>query len=527
MENNHSGRTQVSREAPPWGSRNLDSSKHRFIWYPFLIAAYPVLGLLAHNIGQARAEAGLRPVAAAILGAGMLMGLLRLLLRDWYCAAFASAIWIGIFEAYGHVYYYFQDKAPKYAQTNVLAGVGLLVAASALFAASRPKVRFEAWVSPLNVAAAALVVFPVAQIAWYQFEVRNAPSVRADSPAIAVAGTKPDIYYIILDSYTRADTLEKAYGYDNSAFVMGLEAMGFNVAECGMSNYVRTELSMASSLNMTYLTSDLDSRINPESQARTPLWNLIRDSAVVDYVEARGYKTVAFATGFPWSEWDHADAYLEADPLRSGLTEFEDLWLETTAYRILEDEGMVDVKVGSFNRYRERTQFALDMLTTIPTMDLGGPKFVFAHLIIPHPPFVFAEDGSRTDAVSFLNEKDQYPADKYAAGYTMQVTFINREITRIVKEIIAKSETPPVIILQGDHGPWIQPKDRRLTILNAYYLPGHKDAVGENITPVNTFRVVFDLYLGGEFGLLPNKSYFSPVPNQYDFSETGARCGAK
>jgi hypothetical protein len=99
----------------------------------------------------------------------------------------------------------------------------------------------------------------------------------------------------------------------------------------------------------------------------------------------------------------------------------------------------------------------------------------------------------------------------------MQSQFANREITRIVEEIIANSATPPVIIVQGDHGPWLQGKERRLSILNAYYLPGHAAAVSDSITPVNTFRVIFNLYLGGDFDLLPNPSYFSPVPDQYNF----------
>jgi hypothetical protein len=298
--------------------------------------------------------------------------------------------------------------------------------------------------------------------------------------------------------------------------------MGFNVAECSMSNYLRTELSLSSSLNMTYLTSDLDPKITPDSEARSPLWNLIRNSAVKDYVERRGYKTVAFATGFPWSELDNSDVYLEANPLKTGMTEFESLLLETTAFRIAEDEGLVDVKAIGFNRSRDRTQFVLDTLPTLAKMD--GPKFVFAHILLPHPPFVFAEDGGTTDAASFLNEKDEYPADKFAAGYTMQVTFTNRAITEVVREIIAQSATPPIIIIQGDHGPWIQSTNRRLTILNAYYLPGHADAVSELITPVNTFRTVFNLYLGGKFDLLPNVSYFSPVPNQYDFTAVANTC---
>jgi len=496
----------------------------RFIWYPFLFAAYPVLGLLAHNVGNARPDAGIRPVAIAVLGAAVLFGLLRLLTRDWQRAAFVGAVWVSLFAAYGHVYVWLQEKAPEYARTNLLAGVSLLLAAAALFAATRPRVRMEAWTLPLNMAALALVAFPIGQILWYQVEVQNAPSVAAESPVHSFEGTKPDIYYIVLDSYTRADTLKIAYDFDNSKFLGGLEAMGFDVPECSMSNYLRTELTMASTFNMDYLPA-LDERIKPGSQARTPLWNLIRNSAVMDYVEGLGYQSVAFATGFPWSEWDHADLYLEADPLRGGLTEFEGLVLGTTAYRIAEDEGLVDTKLTTFNRYRERSQFVLDTLPTLAK--LNGPQFVFAHILLPHPPFVFAEDGSRSDPLSFLNDKDQYPANKYAAGYVMQLQFINREIARIVQEIIASSDTPPVIIIQGDHGPWLQPKDRRLSILNAYYLPGHQDAVSRTITPVNTFRLVFNLYLGGDFDLLPDESFFSPVPNHFAFELIPNRCDPK
>ncbi len=506
-------------------SRNEKGHRIRLIWYPFLFAAYPVLGLLAHNVGNARPGAGVRPVAIAILGAGALFGLLRVLTRDWHRAAFVTAVWVALFSAYGHVYGYLQEEARQFARTDLLAGASLAAAAAAWFAATRPRVRMEAWTAPLNIAALALVAFPLAQIVQYQFEVQAAPvEVVATAEPLPAQAAPPDIYYIVLDMYGRADTLKAAYRFDNSEFIGELEALGFNVAECSMSNYVRTELSLASSLNMTYLSSDLDPRINPESTARSPLWNLIRESAVENYLRERGYRVAAFATGFPWSEWDDADVYVFPDPLEGELTELENLLLDTTAFAALEEEGLVDLTDVKFGRYRERTQLALDTLPAIPQMDLGGPKFVFAHLIIPHPPFVFAEDGSPADAVAFLNEKNQYPSDKFAAGYVMQAEFINREMTRILEEIIARSETPPVIVIQGDHGPWLQTKERRLSILNAYHLPGHADAIFETITPVNTFRVIFDLYLDGDFGLIPNQSFFSPVPNHFDFQPIPNRC---
>jgi len=78
--------------------------------------------------------------------------------------------------------------------------------------------------------------------------------------------------------------------------------------------------------------------------------------------------------------------------------------------------------------------------------------------------------------------------------------------------------------LQGDHGPWLQPKEKRFWILNAYYLPGHNDELYSTISPVNTFRLIFDAYFGGKYDILPNISYFSPVPNLYEFSEVPNSC---
>jgi len=173
-------------------NKTLTPKKRTFIWYPFLLAAYPVLGLLAHNVGNARPEAGFRPVAISILGAGILFELLRLLTRDWHRAAFVSAVWISLFAAYGHVYLWLQEEAEAYARTNLVAGVSLLVAAAALFAATRPKARMEAWTSPLNLAALALVIFPLGQIIWYQVGQMETPRVSA-APSVHTAENQPDI----------------------------------------------------------------------------------------------------------------------------------------------------------------------------------------------------------------------------------------------------------------------------------------------------------------------------------------------
>lgn len=62
-------------------------------------------------------------------------------------------------------------------------------------------------------------------------------------------------------------------------------------------------------------------------------------------------------------------------------------------------------------------------------------------------------------------------------------------------------------------------------ILNAYYLPGHAEMLYPRVSPVNTFRLVFNAYYGGSYDILDDVSYFSPVPHLYEFSEVPNRCG--
>ncbi|MEX0787506.1 MAG: hypothetical protein WD040_01780, partial [Anaerolineales bacterium] len=240
---------------------------------------------------------------------------------------------------------------------------------------------------------------------------------------------------------------------------------------------------------------------------------------------AAGYRTGAFATGFPWSEWADADEFWEPSPLWNQLTEFEALWARTTGAEALDSLGLIDLDEASAERFRERTRFVLDSFDELA--HLPGPKLVVIHIIAPHPPFVFDADGNSIDPGQFLNEGGTYTRSSYAEGYQGQLTFINREIQRAAALLIDESSSPPVIVIQGDHGPWLLPPDLHFKILNAYYLPGHMDALYPSISPVNTFRVIIDSYLGGNLGLLEDTTYNSPVPNIYQFTPVPNSCGVE
>ena len=489
-------------------------------WYPLVFGAYPVLALLAENIGEVKVEAGWRLLLICISFAGLLFILLRLLLRDWHRAAFLSTLLMILFFSYGHVHILLTEKLEDFDFTPWLLVAWLVLAIlAAVWAIRKPPSVAMA----LNVIALGLVVTSLVQIGpglrkrgVHTLGAKNAPVQELSRPQ-----NPPDVYYFILDSYGRADLLQQAYEYDNSEFVNALRERGFYVAECSQSNYVRTEISVSSSLNMSYLQG-LDPAFDPESTRRRVLWDSFKHSAARYNFESLGYKTIAFATGFAWSEFDDSDIFYTPPPFSAGMTEFETLFMQTTLALHAKDLNWIDADAIMGQNFRDRTLLVFDRMDDMQR--IPEPTFAYVHLISPHPPFVFGPNGEPTYPPDFWNENREYPADLYAKGYQNQLTFLNKKVLEAMDTLISESDTPPIIILQGDHGPWLQPKNKRLWILNAYYLPDHTDVLYPTISPVNTFRLIFDEYFGGKYGLLEDVSYFSPVPKLYEFSEIPNNC---
>jgi hypothetical protein len=494
-------------------------------WYPVAISAYPVLALLSANMGQIQLSAGIRSLVVSIVFGGLLYFLTWAFLRQVTRAALLTSLWLALFFSFGHIYIAIDEKYPdaNYTLWLVIGWIVLFVAV--LVWVLRSNSTFAGATSTVNTIALALLVMSVGQI-MLEGEPRGVSALGADNAPIQndliLPQNPPDVYYIILDSYARDDFLQSVYGYDNTEFITALKDRGFYIGACSQSNYVRTEISLASSLNMMYL-QELDDEFKPESTARRTLWNSLKHSAVRHNFEIMGYETINFATGFAWNELEDADHFITPPPFTSGLTEFEGLFLRTTLAKYAQDWGWVDPDAVMGQSFRDRFNNVFDSMDEVANMQ--GPQFSYIHLISPHPPFVFDAEGNPNYPPDFWNEQREYPYDDYQRGYVGQLTFLNKKMLDAVDTILAESETPPIIVIQGDHGAWMQPKDRRMWIFNAYYLPGHEDELYPTISPVNTFRLIFNAYFGGDYEMLEDVSYFSPVPNLYDFTEMPNNCG--
>jgi hypothetical protein len=190
-----------------------------------------------------------------------------------------------------------------------------------------------------------------------------------------------------------------------------------------------------------------------------------------------------------------------------------------------------------YDWHRQRIQFTLQKLPEVPQDN--QPTFVFAHVLAPHPPFVFGPNGENInpprkydiyDGSVFLAVADR---EEYLDGYRNQLTYITEATKIAIEGILENSSTQPVIIIQGDHGPRSSDEPEILdganlaemmAILNAYLLPGiDPNMLYPGITPVNTFRLLFNGYLGTNFPLLGDRSYYSPSDRPFQFTDVTSK----
>ena len=486
-----------------------------FPLHPLFFAVYPILALLAVNISEVDPASGWRPLLLSAAAAGLLMLVSYVIFRDWRRAALLVTIILILFYAYGHVYILLKGveiNGLYLFRHRTLLPLWIVLGVFLVWWVSRKAFGAEMATHVLNLVGIFLLILPVFQLTTFLLQSRSSQPRQNPSALNLKAGDQPpDIYYIILDGYGRSDVLKNEYGYDNSDFLNSLRDLGFYIAWCSQSNYAQTQMSLASSMNFDYLDA-LSDRFVPGSEDRTGLDALIHHGAVREGLEKAGYQTVAFATGFLATEWRDADYFLSPERSRGQLNEFEFLLMETTLARLLQDGNRFGMQSAGSELFRERTLFALDRLDELSY--IKGPKFVFLHLIVPHPPYVFGPTGGPVEPAEVGTTKTQ----EGASHYRDQVIYINSRMMELVPKIIANSFTPPIIVIQGDHGPTVASSPRsRMSNLSAYFLPGVEASIHPTITPVNTFRLIFNEYFGQNLELLDDVSLYSDYTDPFNF----------
>lgn len=482
-------------------------------FHPPLIALLPVLALLASNISMVPLSHATRPVLAAVCGAAILWGIFGLSFRSLEKGAMAATTFILVTLIFG-----FSLRQFNTAFTGWLLVLSWLIAGAGLGTVAGLKVP---WTKAVNVVAAMTFLVALFQTLAGYAQARNyQPSGTTKSTAKSSI-TRPDIYYIILDGHGSDRSLSRVFGLpEKEGLGHQLEKIGFFVAHDSLSNYMQTELSVGSSMNFDYLQTLLPNA-DPNSQDRFSLQGLTDESRLGTMLKERGYEMIALRTSwFPPLEFSQADTTIMES---TGLTFIESTLLELTPFGRSEF-----VATSQYNVHRNEIRGTFQNLKRLAGK-AAAPRFIIAHVLCPHPPFVFGPHGEerRQPGPFGLWDGPDYrhyisTKQSYLDGYRDQVQYLDKMTRETVEAIISAPGEKPIVIVQGDHGskagldaesPAKTDLDEVFSILNAYYVPDSiRERLAPNTSPVNSWRIVLSELFGEDLPELPVESYWSPYP---------------
>ena len=498
--------------------------KRMFLFFPFLIGLYPVLHLYDVNADQVTFAMVLPSMVKTVLGIGLCWLFIWLLHREPRRAGLTTSFLAMLFFGY------FMYSGWIVQIILVILAVNWLI-----YFIYKSESDMRAFCAFMNVASLVAVAGACYGIGS---QLLNPPSMNLNQDQIALTteqealkGTTPNIYYIILDGYGGQDVLDEYYRTNNQAFLTFLEDQGFWVGDKSRSNYLRTLFSLPSSLNLEYLDEFIaDNELEGTTDERPALF-MMKNSQVRAFLEAFGYESVGISSGL--TGWNMSGAKQYIDQKRAGTNEFQSMLnAHTPVYQIATEIAVMN----PFDKHRELQLSTVDLIPELPERFSGQSIFAFVHMMMPHPPFVFMQDGSPAEPAEplfHLGDGDylvgvSMNTMEYQIAYSNQLMYLNTLMQEAIEKL-RKADPNAIIIIQGDHGPGshfvasdIMQNNmvERSSILNAIYLPeGGRDDLYESITPVNTFRVIFNHYFGTDFELLPDKTFFSETRNPYQMYE--------
>ena len=528
-------------------NQNNKNKKIKLI-HPFLVAIFPVLIIYSQNIGRVNVEELVLPMILIIAFSIGGFYLVKLILKNANKSALIITIILIILFSYGHIYYLLNDVSIDGFDIGrnryLIPAFGLVLGVGIYFVA-RAKRVFDNATSILNVVSIVFVLVAISNVGLVAAEISscefcaNQELFYQPTDFSSYFGTHtfsitenqkpPNVYYLILDEYARNDALLEYHEFDNSNFTRYLEDKGFHVAKNSFANYPMSIQSIPATMNMNYVNFLAD-EIGEEVRNYKPLnqkdYGLYPNNTVIKNFKEMGFSIVTFNTF----------------ALHGHEIPLSDFTLCHRTVFVL-DNRLVDTlaRTSIFGYFIERwaegetRQVTLCAFDEFPkSMELTDkPIFVWGHVMIPHPPWLFGPNGEHITPGKplLITDNPEFRDSGWdpKIQYVQQVQFANKKTIQIVDEILEK-DSNSIIVIQGDHGTawdvnWNEPSQedvyQRLRNFDAVYFPDNekRSQLLDDRTLVNTFRTVFNTYFGSEYEILEDKMYWSKNQKPYLFKD--------
>lgn len=503
------------------------------IIHPILIALYPVLFVFSQNIHLILIQGIIFPILI-ILGITIaIWAVIKSILKNARKSALLTSLYVFLFFSYGHIFNVLESNSTQ--EYSILIHAFLLITYAFVVILTtyylvKTHTKLNNITTLTNVISITLISFVLFNIGASNFENFSDYQDEMYAPITLENNSKnfPDVYYIMLDEYAPLRTLNTFYDYDNSDFIKFLQEHGFYVTKNSHSNYAQTFLATASTLNMKNVNY-LSDMIGKESLDQRIPYQMISNNLVMKNFKTMGYEIYNFDSGW-WGTRNLQIADVNLCSKNQNI-DFHTLYkLKQTSILRVFDMFIKDPTSKVFHQERRDRIFCqFDDITKIK-QETEQPVFVFMHVMAPHDPYVFGPNGEEVDykytfgptGTPYLDPKEEKNA------YLNQLIYLTKILEETIEKLQENSDDQPIIIIQSDTGPSTNFGEMenemhqvgRMSILNAYYFPnGQYDLLYNDITPVNSFRAVFDAQFQTNYGMIEDKIFFSTYEKPYTFIE--------
>ena len=334
----------------------------------------------------------------------------------------------------------------------------------------------------------------------------------------------PDVYVLLLDGYARHDALKQEFGVDDTPFLNGLRADDVTVSTRARTNYPVTVQVVMSMFHGALLSAIPDlAPLLAGTYRGTEIGlthQVVQDNPLFDQLRARNYEIIGITSGFAQLSLREADDFVTSGQ----INEFEIAMLRRTVFG-----DLVNVLARDFvsSQYRARIGDTWATLDQLAAERVDHPRFVFAHVPSPHPPWVFNADGSPRTSGDLHTVYEDMPdttgltEDQLHTAYAGAVQALWTPVLDTIGRIDRASSTPPIIVVFGDHGSWVGafPGDVRLRFLPllAARVPGRPKPLADDEALVNVFADLLNPTVGTTLPRVdPAPSFMFSAGREYD-----------
>lgn len=331
----------------------------------------------------------------------------------------------------------------------------------------------------------------------------------AEVAEINAGSDRKDLFVVILDGYAREDVLRDRFDIDISEFIRVLEASDFDVIDSATANYPHTWASIGSLLSLDYPIAPGPIEAGTGEDFREVLAG---ENTLFRSAASLGYQIVQLD-----NSWTFAGCGEVVDDCVPGL------WMTSLDHAVMQRTPVghlfPTLRVSPWVRGSIRQ---LENLASVASDQAASPRLIYAHVLIPHPPFQTREDCStfyQSSLDGYASTSVDGGRDSRVAAYSAQISCVNS----LVSDFVSALPESAVAIITADHGSDFRgqtkrpPSDwsdddflERFAVFTALQLPNRCEQPAETFSVVNAIRLATHCAFDSEFLPLDDRSFIVP-----------------